>query len=940
MLFAELRSSMNRIMRRSNPEPCMVRPNQTMSVLVRIIRNAGKGLAKSVGPRAGVRFFATLSLVMLSWLESSGQVVRPIPIPGRIEAENYDTNGAGISFYDNTPGNSGGVYRTDDVDIEATSDVGGGYNIGYVATGEWLNYTLNVSNTAVYQVAFRVASGNGVGNIRVALDGVPLCAVVTPLTGGWQTWQTVTISNLVIPAGQRSLRLDFQVGGQNLNYLQVTKQRDLTGGFLRVSGQQIVDAQGHNVVLRGMGLGNWMLQEPYMMDVSGIAANQQQLKLKIAELVGPANLQTFYAAWLTNYMREADVAALAAAGFNSIRLPMHYNLFTLPIEQEPVPGQNTWLPNGFKLVDDLLTWCEAHQIHLILDMHGCPGGQGRDQPISDFNPPAPSLWENATNRIKLVALWREIAARYANKTWIGGYDLINEPNWTFENNSNINGCNDQTNAPLRQLLQDITAAIRQVDTNHLLILEGNCWAGNYNGVLPPWDDNLVISFHKYWDQPTAASLQPWVDKRNQWNMPVWLGESGENSNEWFRDVVRYAEQANIGWAWWPWKKIGTIAGPVIVQKPAGYQAILNYWNNTGPRPSTNDALNGLLALAQATRYENCVVHPDVLDALTRPNPQGTTLPFKNHSVPGIIFAVDYDMGRYGEAHFDQTTNSPYNTGSAYRNDSVDIEVCSDAAPTLGYDVGWLDAGDWMKYSVSIPAGPFSLAPRVAANAAGGRFYVEVGGSNVTGMIAVPATGGWQSWSTLAPRVFTNAAPANSFRVVVDTAGFNLHWLQFTSLLPPAPTGLAASATSTQVKLNWSSVSGASSYRIKRAATSGGNFSTIAPGVTGTNYTDIAITNGTTVYYVVTALNAYGESVPSNVASVPVPFPRLSARAASAQVQLSWSNPASYLMLCSTTSLVPPVVWLPVTNTPVWQDGFWQINWSPGEAMRFFRLSGQ
>jgi endoglucanase len=159
-------------------------------------------------------------------------------------------------------------------------------------------------------------------------------------------------------------------------------------------------------------------------------------------------------------------------------------------------------------------------------------------------------------------------------TWIAGYDLINEPNWTFENRSNLNGCDDQTNAPLRQLLVDITAAIRQVDTNHMIILEGNCWAGNYNGLLPPWDDNLVISFHKYWDAPTAASLQPWVDKRNQWNMPVWLGESGENSNEWFRDVVRHCEQANIGWAWWPWKKIGTISGPVIVQKPAGYQAIL------------------------------------------------------------------------------------------------------------------------------------------------------------------------------------------------------------------------------------------------------------------------------------------------------------------------------------------------------------------------------
>ncbi|MDD5140945.1 MAG: carbohydrate-binding protein [Verrucomicrobiales bacterium] len=887
---------------------------------------------------ARLRLCPVLWLIVFALHEASGQVVRPIPVPGRIEAENYDTNGPGVSYYDNTSGNSGGAYRSDDVDIEVTSDTGGGYNVGYIASGEWLNYTVNVQTTAVYQVAFRVASANGTGNIQVVLDGIPLCSATTPFTGGWQTWQTVTISNLVMTTGQHLLRLDFAVGGQNLNYLQVTKQRDLTGGFLRVSGKQIVDAQGQNVILRGMGLGNWMLQEPYMMDVSGIANTQQQLKNKIAELVGTNNMQAFYASWLTNSLREADVAALAAAGFNSIRLPMHYNLFTLPIEQEPVPGQNTWLTDGFKLVDDLLGWCETNHIYLILDMHACPGGEGHDQSISDYNPPAPSLWENSTNRTKLVALWRELATHYANNAWIGGYDLINEPNWTFEDNANISGCGDQTNIPLRQMLGDITAAIRQVDTNHIIFLEGNCWAGNYNGILPPWDDNLVISFHKYWDQPTAASLQPWVDKRNQWNMPVWLGESGENSNEWFRDVIRAAEQANIGWSWWPWKKIGTLAGPTIIQKPAGYQAILNYWNSTGPRPSTNDAFNALLALAQAARYENCVVRPDVIDALMRPNTAGVTLPFKNHSVPGVIFAADYDMGRPGEAYLDQTTNSPYNSGSSYRNDSVDIEVCSDSAPTLGYDVGWLDPGDWMKYTVPIAAGPFSISPRVAANAAGGSFYVEVGGSNVTGLINVPATGGWQSWITLSPRIFTNASPANSFRVLIVTGGFNLHWLQFTSLLPAAPAGLAATASSAQVALNWSGVSGAISYNIKRAATSGGNYTTIATGVSGTNYTDTAITNGTTVYYIVTAINTYGESAPSNEASVVVPFPRLSASASFPNVRLSWSNPASILMLRSTTSLVPPVAWMPVTNAPSFQNGVWQIYWYPDDAVRFFRLS--
>jgi hypothetical protein len=472
---------------------------------------------------------------------------------------------------------------------------------------------------------------------------------------------------------------------------------------------------------------------------------------------------------------------------------MHFNLFTLPIDQEPVPSHNTWLTNGFMLVDNLLSWCEARHLYLILDMHACPGGEGHDRPIADYNPPAPSLWENAANCAKLVALWQQLAARYANRTGIGGYDLMNEPNWEFENHTNNNGCDDETNAPLRRMLVDITAAIRQVDTNHIIFLEGNCWCGNYHGLLPPWDDNLVISFHKYWDAPTVASLQSWTHLRTEWNMPLWLGESGENQNDWFRDTVRSAEQVNLGWSWWPWKKIGTISGPVMIQEPAAYQAILDYWRVNGPRPTSDDAFQGLLALARAARLENCVQHPDVIDALMRPVTGGVTLPFKSNSIPGTVFAVDYDMGRIGESYFDTTTHQPANRGNRYRNDAVDIEACNDAAPNNGYDLSLNDPGDWQKFTVAFPAGPFALTARVAGYGDGGQFHVEVG-TNVVAVIKVPNTGGWQSWKNTFPCAFTNAAPAGYFRVVVDRGGYNLNWLRFSVLRQGAAPVLIAPET--------------------------------------------------------------------------------------------------------------------------------------------------
>jgi hypothetical protein len=114
-----------------------------------------------------------LCLALVAGNTVSAQVLRPIPIPGSIEAENYDTNGAGVSYFDADSGNAGNTYRTDDVDIEATTDIGGGHNVGWIVPGEWLRYTITVQETAVYEFAFRVASASGQGNIQLSLEGCP-----------------------------------------------------------------------------------------------------------------------------------------------------------------------------------------------------------------------------------------------------------------------------------------------------------------------------------------------------------------------------------------------------------------------------------------------------------------------------------------------------------------------------------------------------------------------------------------------------------------------------------------------------------------------------------------------------------------------------------------------------------------------------------------------
>ena len=191
-----------------------------------------------------------------------------------------------------------------------------------------------------------------------------------------------------------------------------------------------------------------MLQEGYMLKVPFKEQQQHVIKEHIQQLIGKEKTEAFYKAWRTNFIQKKDIDSLKSWGFNSIRLPMHYNLFTLSVEDEPVKGKNTWKQEGFTMVDSLVSWCKANEMYLILDMHATPGGQGHDLNISDRDPSKPSLWESKANQQKLIALWTKLAERYKDEPSIGAYDIINEPNWTFEGRDK-NGREDTLNKPLK-----------------------------------------------------------------------------------------------------------------------------------------------------------------------------------------------------------------------------------------------------------------------------------------------------------------------------------------------------------------------------------------------------------------------------------------------------------------------------------------------------------
>ena len=533
-------------------------------------------------------------------------------------------------------------------------------------------------------------------------------------------------------------------------------------GFLRAEGTKIVDDSGQPVILRGMGLGGWMLQEGYMLQL-GEVGQQHRIRAKLVELVGEKRTAAFYRAWLDNHTTEADIEQMAKWGFNSVRLPIHFDQLTLPADKEPKPRQDTWLEEGFQRIDRLLEWCRKHRIYLILDLHAAPGGQGNDLAISDRDPTRPSLWESAENQRKTVALWKKLAARYKDEPSIGAYDMINEPNWSFATPGKGNGCDETASKGVWELQQRITKAIREVDSKHMVIIEGNCWGNNYNGLPPAWDANLAISFHKYWNRNNPASVSAIEELRDRYNRPVWLGESGENSNVWFRDSIALVEGDGIGWAFWPLKKIG-FNQPLEIDPGPGWAKIVAWATGKGPKPGADEAFAAMMQLAENSRFDRNIPKPDVIDAMMRQPHDSAPRPFavrRLDAAPLTVRAVDYDLGTAGVAYSD-TADANYhvatggertlwNNGTTYRNDGVDIAREVDGTPYVRDFV----TGEWMRYTLDAArAGNWSIAIR-ARSAKGGR--IALGDSEV----AVPAGSGWQEL-----RVPSIALPAGANAVTL------------------------------------------------------------------------------------------------------------------------------------------------------------------------------
>jgi len=383
-----------------------------------------------------------------------------------------------------------------------------------------------------------------------------------------------------------------------------------TGKFISVRGKEIIGPDNKPFLIRGTNLGNWLVPEGYMFKFKSVNS-PRLINEALLELLGPEETKIFWQKYQDAYIAAGDIHFLKASGMNSIRIPFNYRLFT----NENYCGQNN--PNrGFELLDRVIGWCKKEGIYVILDMHCAPGGQTGDNIDDGYG--YPFLFKSKAMQQLTADIWKRIAAHYANETTVMGYDLLNEPIATYFNA-------DEFNPYLEPLYKEITKAIRTVDKNHILFLGGAQWDSNFKVFGPPFDSKLVYTFHKYWTKTTTQDvIQEYIDFRDKYNVPIYCGETGENKDEWIKGFRELLEKNDIGWHYWPYKKMDNTSGAITFDLPANYDKLIDYTEQLRAdfaairkaAPADREQIKkALYDFINNSKFENCRANKGYIEAL-------------------------------------------------------------------------------------------------------------------------------------------------------------------------------------------------------------------------------------------------------------------------------------------------------------------------------------
>ena len=341
--------------------------------------------------------------------------------------------------------------------------------------------------------------------------------------------------------------------------------------WLKTSTDQIVNQKGDTVYLRGFGLGGMLHMENF---IDGYPANEETMREGLKSVLGEKKYNLFFDTFLKSYFTEPDAAYIQSLGLNLIRIPINYHLF----EDDMNPG--VYKESAFKYLDNVIELCAKHNIYTIIDLHALPGGQNQHW-HSDNPTHVASFWIHKDFQDRALHLWEAIAKRYKNQPWVAGYDLINEPA-------------EPTGDKLFPYYKRLRDAVRKIDKKHILFLEGDRYAVNFDKFTEVWD-NVVYTNHdyaipgfvhggdypgftgkRYFDKDT---LEHEFLKKSEFmyshHVPIWVGEFGpvytnnpakdEMRYQALKDQLAYYQKYKVSWCIWLYKDMGLQA--IMHQKP-------------------------------------------------------------------------------------------------------------------------------------------------------------------------------------------------------------------------------------------------------------------------------------------------------------------------------------------------------------------------------------
>ena len=544
-------------------------------------------------------------------------------------------------------------------------------------------------------------------------------------------------------------------------------------GFLKTQGRIIVDENDEKIIFKGFGLGGWVVLEGYMWNYPGFGSTTT-MENAVEDLIGQDKKDEFFSLYRANYITEKDIKFLSQNGFNALRIPLHYKHFS--------PSFNEFINDGFELLDPIINACRNNNMYVILDMHAAPGAQNTSD-FSDSDGQTAKLFTEYSNQKWLTSVWRYIAEYYSNEPVVAAYDLLNEPVLPW-------GYGPQA---LRNIYEWVIDSIRTVDPNHVVIIEGNWYGNDHTGLLPPFDDEMVYSFHHYVGGSTDTATmynQYRTGISLEYNVPLWVGEFGENSNYWGSNIKSFFERNDIGWSWWNYKSVERISSLFSYEITEEYQTVLNYWQGSSAKPDTNTAFNCLMSMANSLHFDSCKVNEDLIRALVDPTYNSIPTSYSNFSPPGLLPATDYDSGNNSVSYFDNWVEDPnkfspetksWNNGWSYRNDGVDIGSTI-INNQINYYVGWIEDGEWMRYTIKPEEpGNYKMMVEIASYINGSSLSVEFDSGMNAGPINLPNTNGWSNGWRIVNIGNVAISDETSFKILADVGGFNIKNIIFEDL---------------------------------------------------------------------------------------------------------------------------------------------------------------